>query len=55
MAEGKKFDMEDEFAGIDFNSQRLEERFRRTWNRWFPEDPGEASRRINLGMQREPG
>jgi hypothetical protein len=30
MAEGKSFNMEEEFAGLDFNSSRLEERFTRT-------------------------
>jgi hypothetical protein len=30
MAEVKTFDMEEEFAGMDFNSERLEKRFRRT-------------------------
>jgi hypothetical protein len=54
MVEGKIFDMAEEFAGVDFNSERLEKRFERTGNRWFPEDLSETSRRINLGMQREP-
>ena len=30
MALGKTFSMEEEFAGLDFNSSRLEERFVRT-------------------------
>jgi hypothetical protein len=30
MAEGKTFYMEEEFAGLDFNSKRLEKRFKRT-------------------------
>jgi hypothetical protein len=30
MAEGKTFGMEEEFAGLDFNSKRLEKRFKRT-------------------------
>jgi hypothetical protein len=30
MAQGKSFDMEEEFAGLDFHSIRLEERFIRT-------------------------
>jgi hypothetical protein len=30
MTQGKSFDMEEEFAGLDFHSLRLEERFVRT-------------------------
>jgi hypothetical protein len=30
MATGKSFNMEDEFAGLDFHSIRLEERFIKT-------------------------
>jgi hypothetical protein len=30
MAQGKSFDMAEEFAGIDFHSIRLEDRFIRT-------------------------
>jgi hypothetical protein len=30
MAQGKSFDMKEEFAGLDFHSLRLEERFVRT-------------------------
>jgi hypothetical protein len=41
MAEGKRFDMEDEFAGIDFNSIRLEERLRRTM-KTLAKHPGES-------------
>jgi hypothetical protein len=41
MAEGKTFDMEEEFAGLDFNSKRLEKRFGRTM-KTLAKQPGES-------------
>jgi hypothetical protein len=41
MVEGKTFDMEEEFAGVDFNSERLEKRFRQTM-KTFAKQPGES-------------
>jgi hypothetical protein len=41
MAEGKTFDMEAEFAGLDFNSARLEKRFRQTM-KTLTRQPGES-------------
>jgi hypothetical protein len=41
MAEGKTFDMEEEFAGLDFNSKRLEKRFKRTM-KTLAKQPGES-------------
>jgi hypothetical protein len=41
MADGKTFDMEEEFAGIDFNSKRLENRFKRTM-KTLAKQPGES-------------
>jgi hypothetical protein len=44
MAEGKTFDMEEEFAGVYFNSARLEKRFRRAM-KTLAKQPGESIRR----------
>jgi hypothetical protein len=41
MAEGNIFDMEEEFVGIDFNSERLEKRFRRKM-KTLAKHPGES-------------
>jgi hypothetical protein len=41
MAEGKNFDMAEEFAGIDFSSNRLEKRFGRTM-KTLAKHPGES-------------
>jgi hypothetical protein len=41
MAAGKTFDMEEEFVGIDFNSARLEKRFRRVM-KTLARQPGES-------------
>jgi hypothetical protein len=35
MAEGKRFDMEEEFAGLNFHSIRLEDRFIQTMETLF--------------------
>jgi hypothetical protein len=40
MTTGKTFDMEEEFAGLDFNSKRLEKRFGRTM-KTLAKRPGE--------------
>jgi hypothetical protein len=41
MAEGTNFDMEEEFAELDFNSERLEKRFRRTM-KTLAKQPGQS-------------
>jgi hypothetical protein len=46
MAEGTNFDMGEEFAGLDFNSERLEKRFRRTM-KTLAKQPGESIRACN--------
>jgi hypothetical protein len=43
MTTERTFDMEEEFAGIDFNSVRLEKRFRRTM-KTLAKHPGESIR-----------